>query len=194
MDGVESGCRLSLRYRLVQTSGGALPSLPDMNGATRRLRDLLTAWKDDDSSESPAVLACLLRNKYDLDTFGSDSLIDSDDFLLQHLQPVAQQLSFRVFVARVNYTMSGEGSIPRPYGYMSSDDMCDIEPSAADIRKVRMDPTTGEISVEEVVDVEGMPYEIQDLELDVKDVLNGLLNEGDFDSTETEREDTEVGI
>ncbi|KAJ7102739.1 hypothetical protein C8R44DRAFT_583888, partial [Mycena epipterygia] len=113
--GVTSGYRLSLVYDMVQpmTHAGYRPTLPEMQGATQKLHNVLLSWKQDISGSAPESLACLLQHKYPkTPNFCAQSLIGADALLVSHLHPLARQLKFRIYLAHVEFTVDTSASAP----------------------------------------------------------------------------------
>ncbi|KAJ7876598.1 hypothetical protein B0H13DRAFT_1560800, partial [Mycena leptocephala] len=84
LSSVSSGYRLSLVYDIVQpiTHAGYRPTLPEMQGATQKLHNIMLSWKQNATEEAPELLACLLQHKYSkTPNFSAKSLIGADALL-----------------------------------------------------------------------------------------------------------------
>ncbi|KAJ7102727.1 hypothetical protein C8R44DRAFT_988104 [Mycena epipterygia] len=199
LSGVTSGYRLSLVYDMVQpmTHAGYRPTLPEMQGATQKLHNILLSWKQDSSGSAPESLACLLQHKYpDTSNFGAKSLIGSDALLMSHLHPLARQLKFRIYLAHVELSVDTSASARdrgygrrgwgRGYGW-SSDDECDMSDIDEEEFEDDGDEHEEHMSITQVVDLGGMPVQVDGLELDPGDLLNGSLTDDDPDDESFER-------
>ncbi|KAJ6473184.1 hypothetical protein C8R45DRAFT_874403 [Mycena sanguinolenta] len=196
---VASGYRLSLLYEIVQpiTHADDRPTLPEMQGATQKLRHIMLSWKQgmSESGEPPEYLACLLQHKYAKSlNFSAKSLTGADALLVSHLHPLARQLKFRLYFAHVQVEVTtslyaSEYSCRRRRdGWGTSDDECDW--SDIDECDFKDDGESGEESLRiiQVVDLRGMPVDV-DLELDADDLLNGSVTDGDPDESSFERDE-----
>ncbi|KAJ7450057.1 hypothetical protein B0H11DRAFT_325445 [Mycena galericulata] len=194
--GVTSGYRLSLLYDMVQpiTHAEDRPTLPEMQGATQRLHNIMLSWRQDTSGEAPDYLACLLQHKYPRSAnFGAKSLTGADLLLISHLYPLARQLKFCLYLAHVEGTVTTTAEVNnyryrRRYGgWDTSDEECDM----SDIDEAEFkDNDDGEESLRviKVVDLRGMPVQV-DLELENEDLLNGSITDGDPDEESLERDE-----
>ncbi|KAF7354644.1 hypothetical protein MSAN_01378000 [Mycena sanguinolenta] len=194
---VTSGYRLSLLYEIVQpmTHAEDRPTLPEMQGATQKLRHIMLSWKQDVSGETPEYLACLLQHQYpESPNFSAKSLTGADALLISHLHPLARQLKFRLYFAHVRAVVktslyANDWSCRRRRGgWGTSDDECDW--SDIDEAEFRDDdePTEESLRVSQIVDLRGMPMDV-DLELNVDDLLNGSATDGDPDESSFERDE-----
>ncbi|KAJ7101409.1 hypothetical protein B0H15DRAFT_410938 [Mycena belliarum] len=209
LSGVTSGYRLSLVYDIVQpiTHAEERPILPEMQGATQKLHNIMLSWKQDASGQAPKFLACLLQHKYTKTAnFRAQSLTGADALLVSHLYPLARQLKFRAYLAQVRLTVTVEASAEdydggfgchsrygwgRSYDYYDEDDedMDDIdEDDFEDDEESRQE----NLVLSRVVDLHGMPVTV-DLELKADDLLNGTITDENPDSEEFEREDRTLG-
>ncbi|KAJ7187173.1 hypothetical protein C8R46DRAFT_981462 [Mycena filopes] len=108
LSAVSSGYRLSLVYDIVQpiTHAEFRPTLPEMQGATQKLHNIMLSWKQDAAGDAPQFLACLLQHKYPRTTnFRDKSLTGADALLLSHLHPLARELKFRIYLAHIDVTI-----------------------------------------------------------------------------------------
>ncbi|RXW19976.1 hypothetical protein EST38_g5881 [Candolleomyces aberdarensis] len=98
-----SGCRLALEYDLIYTARRA--SLLDTRVAQTALRKVLGEWEE----EGPDLRAYLLSGNYDASTFGnwSKKFKYSDVLKVSTLLPIAKDLGFAVFLAKLTYTEDG---------------------------------------------------------------------------------------
>ncbi|KAJ2928436.1 hypothetical protein H1R20_g8649, partial [Candolleomyces eurysporus] len=100
---VLSGYRLALEYDLVYTA--RRPSLPDTGAAQAALRKVLCEWEE----EGLDLRAYLLSGNCDDSTFGnwSKEFKYSDALKVFTLLPIAKDLGFAVFLAKLTYTEDG---------------------------------------------------------------------------------------
>ncbi|KAJ7641770.1 hypothetical protein FB45DRAFT_900979 [Roridomyces roridus] len=196
--GVSSGYRLSLHYDIVQPIAHAMyrPMLPEMQGATHKLHNILLSWKQDASGQAPPYIACLLQHKYIQNSnFKGKSLTGADALLLSHLYPLARDLKFRIYLAHVELNVSTSCSAPGYHGGYGGfggyggygrrrggwlDDEVDEDEFEED------DEGEEEFYVTSVVDLRGMPVSV-DLDLEADDLVNGAIKDGDADSSELDR-------
>ncbi|KAF8173825.1 hypothetical protein K438DRAFT_1940102 [Mycena galopus ATCC 62051] len=194
--GVTSGYRLSLLYDIVQpiTHAEDRPTLPEMQGAAQKLRNIMLSWKQDASGAAPDYLACLLQHKYAQSlNFSAKSLTGADALLVSHLHALARQLKFRLYLAHVQgvVTTGAEARSYRRnegrYGW-SSDEECDM--SDIDESDFVDDGEEEEsLCVAQVVDLCGMPVNV-DLDFGDDDLLgSGSVTGGNPDRTTFEREE-----
>ncbi|KAJ6510818.1 hypothetical protein C8R45DRAFT_1088961 [Mycena sanguinolenta] len=190
--GVSSGYRLSLVYDIVQpiTHVWNRPTLPAMQGATRKLQHILRSWKQMNSDEAPEMLACLLQHKYRKSSnFSAKSLTGSDGLLISHLYPLARELKFRIYLAHIEATVSVSCEIDYGYPYPYEDSDIDEEQLVCNSKK---DADEADLVVTEIVDLRGMPVTV-DLELQFDDLLNGSVTDKDHDHQEIEKSEYEDG-
>ncbi|KAJ7101404.1 hypothetical protein B0H15DRAFT_927201 [Mycena belliarum] len=206
MSGVTSGYRLSLVYDIVQpiTHAEQRPMLPEMQGALRKLYNVMTSWKKDTSGEAPKSLGCLLQHKYPgTASLHAQSLAGADALLISHLYPLARQLKFRLYLAQVRLTVTttaeaddpgyghrGRGGCWGGHGYSSDEGEFGDMDSEIDVAEFEDDDDSSEEALEitRVVDLHGMPVTV-DLDLEAEYLLNGTLTEQDPDTEKFERED-----
>ncbi|KAJ7123875.1 hypothetical protein C8R43DRAFT_1031770 [Mycena crocata] len=217
LSAVTTGYRLSLVYDIVQpiTDVGYRPALPEMQGATQKLRNIMLSWKQDSSGEAPGWLACLLQHKYaKKSNFRAQSLTGADALLLSHLYPLARELSFRIYLAHLQVTVTttaeaedtgceygGYGG--RGYGgggrhgwgrrgydyYGDYDDEDDDDDEEIDDGEFEDNEDDREETVTlKIVNLRGMPVDV-DLDLEVDDLINGSITDEDPDTKSLERED-----
>jgi hypothetical protein len=219
LSGVTSGYRLSLVYNIVQpmTLANFRPTLPELQGATQKLRHIMLSWKQDASGEAPEFLACLLQHKYaKTKNFRAKSLTGADALLVSHLHPIARELKFRLHLAHITVTVTadavaedegrydrydcfggrrgwgrGGGWGRRAYDYYDDED--DEDDEDIDEEDFEIDHATEETSlgITKVMDLRGMPVDV-DLDLTADDLMNGSVTEGDPDSEDFERDDRTV--
>ncbi|THH16519.1 hypothetical protein EW146_g4134 [Bondarzewia mesenterica] len=201
---VQSGYRLALTYNLLQSKPrpGQRPMLPELQGPKSRLRHVLISWKQiHDRWSRPQVIPCLLEHR-DTDSLnvGVKGLRGADARLLSHLVPIARELHFCLYFASV--TISVLGSIERgrrrldPFslfgmydfrgfggygGYGSYDSDSD------DSGDLSMEEDQDELDVERIVDLDGMPVQIPDLDFQAQDLVNGSWRKGGPDTKESEK-------
>lgn len=203
---VESGCRLSLLYRLTQPLSVTLPSLPEMAGVKHGLRDVLRSWKQDSTPETPVALGCLFQHKYHTtQSFRAKSLNGADELLLSHIRPVARELGFRLYLAHLSFRLSGEVSIPTRErdiyhshgrygryggwgGYNSWDDEDEEEETDFDIDDLEMEEETESLMITKIFDLDGMPTNISGLGLDPADIVGGDIRDQARDDSELDRD------
>ncbi|KAJ7754103.1 hypothetical protein B0H16DRAFT_1886776, partial [Mycena metata] len=220
--GVSSGYRLSLVYDIVQpiTQAGYRPVLPEMQGATQKLHNIMLSWKQDTSGEAPEFLACLLQHKYaKTPNFRAKSLTGADALLVSHLHPLARELKFRIYLAHITVTIDipceaeddgydheercgyggygrgygggwGRHGRYRRYGYDPYDDE-DEDDEDREIDEVEFeenDETEESLVVTQVVDLQGMPVAV-DLDLEVDDLLNGVVTDEAPDKQSFDRDE-----
>ncbi|KAJ7450061.1 hypothetical protein B0H11DRAFT_2078301 [Mycena galericulata] len=216
--GVTSGYRLSLLYDIVQpiTHIAFRPTLPEVQGATQKLHNIMLSWQQDTSGEAPMSLACLLQHKYSkTPNFGAKSLTGADALLISHLYPLARQLKFRIYLAHVQVTATStaeaeddgydaygcggrySGRYGGRYGgygrgwnrrfYDYEDEYDDM----SDIDEAEFVDNGDEeetLRVTQVVDLRGMPVGVH-LDLQPDDLLNGSITDEDPDENLFERDD-----
>ncbi|KAJ6523305.1 hypothetical protein B0H19DRAFT_1201796 [Mycena capillaripes] len=199
LSGVTSGYRLSLVYDMVQpiTHAGYRPALPEMQGATQKLHNIMLSWKQaPEDEETPEFLACLLQHKYSkTPNFGAKSLTGADALLISHLHPLVRQLKFRIYFAHVKVTVStlceadDYGGYRERCGRWGWDDSDEEEEEIDEDRFEDNEEEREEsLSVTQVVDLRGMPVAI-DFALEVDDILNGSITDEDPDHEGLERYD-----
>ncbi|KAJ7472161.1 hypothetical protein FB451DRAFT_1135007 [Mycena latifolia] len=198
--GVTSGYRLSLIYDIVQplTHAKDRATLPEMQGATHKLYNIMLSWKQDTSGQAPASLARLLQHQYiNTSNFCAKSLTGVDALLISHLYPLARQLKFRIYLAQIEFTVSTTAEAAdnnysrRGYGrrrynhYDTSDEDMDEEIDEEDFVD---DEENREESLvfTRVVNLRGMPVDVV-LDIEVEDLLNGNITDLDPDTEDLER-------
>ncbi|KAJ7689580.1 hypothetical protein B0H17DRAFT_1202218 [Mycena rosella] len=208
--GVTSGYRLSLVYDIIFpiTHTDVRPMLPEMQGATQKLYNIMLSWKQDASGDVPGSLACLLHHKYSLKStkFRAQSLTGVDALLISHLYPLARQLKFRIYLAQVQLTVTmtaeaedegygrGYERRRRRHNYYDwdsdpEDDDMDEDEEIDEAEFVDDEESREEsLVLTRVVDLRGMPVDV-DLDLEVDDILNGSITDQDADTEDFERED-----
>ncbi|KAJ7187180.1 hypothetical protein C8R46DRAFT_285837 [Mycena filopes] len=200
LSAVSSGYRLSLVYDIVQpvTHAEFRPTLPEMQGATQKLHNIMLSWKQDATGEAPQFLACLLQHKYGrTPDFRAKSLTGVDALLMSHLHPLARELKFRTYLAHIDLTITipceadDDGYEERRYGYgggwgrrgryamrlgFGYDDGYD----EGDIDEAEFEDNEAEIEeslvVTHIVDLRGMPVAV-DLNLLSTDLINGVITD-----------------
>ncbi|KAJ7666689.1 hypothetical protein DFH06DRAFT_1184497 [Mycena polygramma] len=208
--GVSSGYRLSLIYDIVQpiTQVGYRPTLPEMQGATQKLHNIMLSWKQNTTGEAPQLLACLLQHKYSkTPNFSAKSLTGADALLISHLHPLARELKFRIHLAHVTLTVSTpcEADDPGEYGGYGGygrrgygggwgrgryyDDYDDDEDEDIDEEEFvdREEDREEHMSVQ-IVDLRGLPVDAR-FALNAGDLLNGSITDDDPDTEDFERDD-----
>ncbi|KAF8198185.1 hypothetical protein K438DRAFT_2116670 [Mycena galopus ATCC 62051] len=221
---VSSGYRLSLVYDIVQpiTHVGERPILPEMQGATQKLQNVLRSWKQKAPEEAPELLACLLQHTYSKSpNFSAKSLTGADALLISHLYPLARELKFRVYLAHVKVTVStpseaedpgygggyggcgyggyggyGRGRYGRGYGryggYYDYEDEEDEDMEIDDEDFVDNDGAREEHLVLSRI-VDLRGMPVDvDLNLEASDLLNGSITDQDPDTESLERDDRTV--
>ena len=160
---VTSGYRLALSYNFAVSPASAnlRPSLPDMSSAVNQLRHVLISWRQARAEEVPIKLVYHLNHQYSSIGLGNMSLKGKDAHILSFLQPIAEELQFSIYIANVELHESGTaddygGYHHRHrhgcgYGYSSDDD---------DEHGGMMDVHDSELTVENVVDLNGRPAHV----------------------------------
>ncbi|KAJ6489159.1 hypothetical protein C8R47DRAFT_476844 [Mycena vitilis] len=209
--GVSSGYRLSLVYDIVQpiTQVGYRPMLPEMQGATQKLHNIMLSWKQDTTGEAPELLACLLQHKYSkTPNFSAKSLTGADALLISHLHPLARELNFRIHLAHVTLTIittceaedegyggcayGGYGGYGRRgyggWGRRRYYDYDDEESEEIDEDEFVENGEEREeiMTVTQIVDLRGLPVDVG-FELEADDLLNGSVTDDDPDAQSFER-------
>ncbi|KAF7329488.1 hypothetical protein MKEN_00211200 [Mycena kentingensis (nom. inval.)] len=151
---VSSGYSLSLVYDILQSSAAVpRPAFPDMSAPVAKLRALLSSWQDDDSDEPPYI-GCILRGKYARGAeFSAASLTGADDLLLRHLAPIASDLGLSLHLVHL------EGRYWSPCEARGQ-----TPPTLRDSDCEDYGESEYWVAAEEVVDLDGMPVEVPDLE------------------------------
>ncbi|KAJ6534633.1 hypothetical protein DFH09DRAFT_932089, partial [Mycena vulgaris] len=191
-----SGYRFSMVYDILQpiTHPDARRSgLPDMERINKRLKQTLNSWMEDRTDAESRTIHCLLKEKYErAPSFGRRCLAGADAHLVTHLGPLAQELGFHLHFAHVELVITASDTVEEeeyydgygenPYDKLGPDDfnfnMEDVE--------------DGELSVIQVIDLEGMPLIAPGVNFLATDVINGYLTDDDPDLSEFEREDERV--
>ncbi|KAJ6632203.1 hypothetical protein B0H10DRAFT_1976516 [Mycena sp. CBHHK59/15] len=204
LSGVSAGYRLSLVYDIVQpmTHAQYRPTLPEMQGATQKLRNVMLSWKQDVAGNAPQFLACLLQHKYaKAPKFRAKSLTGADALLMSHLRPLARELKFRIYLAHIVVTVSatssaedygygGYGGYRRGYGRRGWG--CAYDDSDEEIYEEAFETDEGseeeKLNVTQVVDLQGMPVHV-DLEFEADDLVNGSVTDDHPDKEDFERDD-----
>ncbi|KAJ7689035.1 hypothetical protein B0H17DRAFT_1067547 [Mycena rosella] len=204
--GVTSGYRLSLVYDILFpiTHADVRPTLPEMQGATQKLYNIMLSWKQDASGEAPGSLACLLHHKYtSTKNFRAQSLTGVDALLISHLYPLARQLKFRIYFAQVRLTVSTMASAPddgygcgygrsygrgwgrRRYNYYDYDDDDEIDEDEFEDDEGSREES---LVLSRVVDLCGMPVNVN-IDLEAEDLINGSITDQAADTTNFEIEE-----
>ncbi|KAF7333484.1 hypothetical protein MVEN_02364600 [Mycena venus] len=213
--GVSSGFRLSLVYDIVQpiTHVGLRPTLPEMQGATQKLHNVLLSWRQGAIEEAPDLLACLLQHKYSkTQNFSAKSLTGSDALLIAHLRPLARELKFRIYLAHIQVTVTtpseaeddgydgygcgygrrrfgGYGGWGRRSRYGCYDEYSDEDMDIDEDEFVDNDDEREEhLAVTQVVDLRGMPISVG-LNLQTDELINGTFTDQGPDHASFERDD-----
>ncbi|KAJ7698960.1 hypothetical protein B0H17DRAFT_1129504 [Mycena rosella] len=185
---VSSGYRLSLSYDILQptTHAGAKPfGLPDMQSINNRLKQILASWMEEPKSHA---LHWLLKGKYERESsFGRRSLTGSDIHLITHLGPLARQLGLHLHFAHVEMEITASDSVEEMHydGYGENP----YDALGKDNFHFNMEDEDGELSVIQVVDLEGMPLNAPRVKFLATDVINGHMTEYEPDLSDFERED-----
>lgn len=112
---VSSGYRLALSYNLLQTTGGVIPTFPDSETWSEKLRNVLKLWKDssDANPGSREVLAYALHHKTDPAGIigGIESLIGADAQEFSKLRPLAEELGYTLFLGNLTCVVSGKSTM-----------------------------------------------------------------------------------
>ncbi|KAJ7754842.1 hypothetical protein B0H16DRAFT_738487 [Mycena metata] len=104
---ITSGYRLSLHYEVLD-----LAPFPDTDGPVRVLLEALVDWKE---TKRPSVLAYFMRRQYPLaDDFTLQALAGSDALLMAHLQRMASELDFHLYVVQVQHSAYSYGDYDGP--------------------------------------------------------------------------------
>ncbi|KAJ7226732.1 hypothetical protein GGX14DRAFT_417216 [Mycena pura] len=188
LSSVTAGYRLSLVYEIVHTIADTAlvrrprPALPEMKGATQKLRDILLSWKQAASGAAPELLACLLQHRYtQAPTFGAKSLTGADALLMSHLRPLAWELKFCLYLAHVTATVSTPVTPVEYYDSRGCERCEDCE--HCDLRDGLDEEFTDDgdseaaLHVSQVVDLRGMPVNVN-LPLQMEDYLRGPVVDG----------------
>ena len=155
------------------------PALPELQGAKQKLRHVLRSWKQDADDTAPRILPCLLQHKYSKKDFRAQSLTGADALLVSHLRPIARELHFKACLAHITVFETAKVSLPEQRlwedGYSDYDDADDLDPEDFD-----MVDSEQELSIEQVVDLDGMPVIISELCIDLEDLSRGSGSWRDF--------------
>ncbi|KAJ6542089.1 hypothetical protein DFH09DRAFT_1368280 [Mycena vulgaris] len=204
--GVASGHRLSLVYDIVQPIAHAelRPMLPEMQGATQKLHNIMLSWKQDASGEAPESLACLLQHKYtNTPNFRAQSLTGVDALLISHLYPLARELKFCIYLAHIQVTRRAIfGAVEEAMVAGAGGEITIISTRKRTKTWTTRDIDEGEFEDDEgsreeylvftkVVDLRGMPVNV-DIDLEANDLLNGAITDQDPDDERFEREERTV--
>ncbi|KAJ7464609.1 hypothetical protein FB451DRAFT_1370337 [Mycena latifolia] len=175
---ISSGYRLSISYDILQPithPESKRSGLPDMQRIHTRLKQILTSWMDTPDTKLCA-LHWLLKGKYDRGPdFSRRSLTGSDTHLVAHLDPLARELGFQLHFAHVELVITASDTVEEEY---------------YDGRfHFNMEDEDGELSVIQIVDLEGMPLLATGLNFLATDLINGCITEYDPDLSDFDRED-----
>ncbi|PBK91652.1 hypothetical protein ARMGADRAFT_1106638 [Armillaria gallica] len=181
MESVTLGNRLSLTYRLLYSSEGPLPFLPNPQGVKDGLTTVFKSWNTPDTAGKPTVLACVIA--------------DEDDALATSVFNIANQLGFRVYYADIDYTLTGSVTFERRQNrdcwdgngfddyeedLNGSDSDSDEDPEDFEPDDYEMPSYADEVfDIVEITDLSGMPVNIPDLQLSRSSVINGRLDNGE---------------
>lgn len=158
---VTSGYRLALSYNFIHVAppGVPLPCLPEMQDTTNTLKRVLRKWRDEKYESSPNFMAYLLDHQYSPANLsqGLKTLKGVDLQRVSFVRPIAEELGFRVGIARLDHNVSGQGE-DNGYNYHSrrrwyDDSDGDSDRETPDMYEV--DSTTTTISG--LVDLDGFP-------------------------------------
>jgi hypothetical protein len=174
-----SGYQISLCYNLVHASN-IRPSLPDMSKPLEKLQHILLSWKQ--SVGDPKVLAYVFKEQYPELGLSMDVLKGSDAHALSYLVPVAQSLNFRVYIANIEIRMWGDvhhgqetgreesyEECGRDFPYLRSESEREVDPDDLELDE----DINEEIELTSVVDLDGMPVQIPNLDISRVDHLLG---------------------
>lgn len=189
---VTSGYRLSLVYKLIarSTPGTSLcpPVLPDSFGVRQTLLcDILKSWKLDLSPTAPQVLGCMLHHQYHtVSDFNAGSLRGPDELLLSHLRPLARELGFYVYLARITREVTGTVQEPTEekeewYSWNRCRTVTEILPY--DLDELSMEPrdVRSESLATDLFDLDGMPLSVNDFELPLANIVGVNILRGGRD-------------
>lgn len=119
---ITSGYRLALSYNLVHTTKSLRPALSANEDLVSQLRDRLITWKNDKGLHSPGKLLYLLDHTYSQANLQASALKGVDAHKVAMLDPIAQELGFRLGLASVEYYQSGgateDHDYPRRFAYI----------------------------------------------------------------------------
>ncbi|KAL0067090.1 hypothetical protein AAF712_005877 [Marasmius tenuissimus] len=193
-----SGYRLSLVYRLTQTSDGYFPVAPDLSEG-RNLQLPLSMWKEAPANAAPSLLALLLDHDYgDLSRLSTHVLEKGPDTrLLDEIIPIASQLGFKLALSRFTHTQECVKELPvdwsRARHIQSSDDWCDLiyDVGTDDLSMDNRD-LEETIEIRDLFALSGRPVsfsdaahmEIEGTNLLGKEDITERNHESDFESTE----------
>ncbi|KAF7317633.1 hypothetical protein MKEN_00850700 [Mycena kentingensis (nom. inval.)] len=177
---VTSGHCLAVVYDIVPVGSANVARLPEMNGTLARLRSTLQIWNEQveaEEGEDPPFFACVLRHKYARGpTFSAKSLTGADALLLRQLSPLASELGFRLHLAHVDGVRVDSCEWERPqrlrgrrYGSCDWDDEDDDDVEHLPEDFVDVGDPQDAVNIVEVVDLEGVPVSVDELQLEWED-------------------------
>jgi hypothetical protein len=151
---------------------------PSADDAMDKLRHVLLSWEQIAVDEAPEKFAYLLDHKYSHTKLRADALKGADANLLAHIESIAHQLYFRLYLANLELRFSGEASEYDGYGYRDEFDDNPDNVSMEEVYEKR-------IRLENLVDLDGMTCELE-VDFDETEVICGPLDAGDPVYTEYE--------
>ncbi|KAJ8496430.1 hypothetical protein ONZ45_g12454 [Pleurotus djamor] len=183
---VASGYRLALAYNLIQRDPTITrPVYTELPPAAAAMRHVLRKWSQGMFKEEPDMLVYILQHRYSLvgRLNGAASLKGEDAHMLSHLDAIAEDCGFKLFLGDLQYRVSGYADDcgyrdgyrwkRRRSGYDSYDDNF-----APDM----LEEESTELTLSDIVSLDGDAFSISHAELEVpKDCL---IPEGAFDDAE----------
>jgi hypothetical protein len=191
---VLSGYRLALSYNLIHPPNSQVPKpiLPQLDAVYDEIRQVLLSWRQN-SEEHVTKLAYVFDHEYSQSNLKAEALKGSDARTLALLQPIAETLGFQIYLANLEYEMSGpadsDGPPPREYGWGGRGRYgCYYDEEDEDVDEDDEDGAEG-LNIAEVngslltigytVDLDGIPVNIHGIEIDEEtEMVNGEMQDG----------------
>lgn len=166
LSAVTSGYRLSLVYDIFY------PGYHDPHSPKQKLRNIMSAWKQDRTGFAPRFIACLLQNKYSHSaTFDACSLRGTDEQLLSVLSQSARDLGFSIYLAQIEATTKTGFENDVSIAWDDAESINEL--SFASVLTDDNDGTGEDILVKLIVDLDGIPVEVQGFNPRASDFISG---------------------
>ncbi|KZS90670.1 hypothetical protein SISNIDRAFT_415181, partial [Sistotremastrum niveocremeum HHB9708] len=168
---ITSGYRLALSYNLIAPTGSPRPGLSGYSQTVSEVRHVLMSWRQSFAKSTPDKLAYILDHEYSAFGIGTGVLKGADAHKIEILRSLAKECRFKIYLASAKLHVTGQGE-----GY--DDD--DYEMGCVSEK---------ELTIEDVVDLDGEEPDFADEDLDLKnpdDFIPHALDHGTPDDEEYE--------
>jgi hypothetical protein len=184
-----SGFPLCLVYDIVHR-GARPPTLANLDTPKQKMLQILESWARDTSGHAPQFLACLLHNKYPHSaTFDACALVGDDEFLLSLLLPLVRDLRISLHFAHVEITVKADySSAPEGDRSIAWEDFESIYMTEESFAATD-DGDVDELVIIQVVDLDGIPVEVEGLHMHLSDLMNSNVAAGKLNEPDSEWED-----